>query len=170
MIRIEPLSSANFRPDALDRYQRRQEVRRVYRKINETYTLVDCPYTEDWDLPKRRAVAQALASDAMITWLALREDEVVGFVSLVRALNGPYMLLDLMHVSACCRGQGVGRQLFAVAREEARRAGAQALYISACSSEETIAFYRAMGAEVTDHPIPDIAEAEPFDLQMVCPL
>ena len=43
-------------------------------------------------------------------------------------------------------------------------------YISACSSEETIAFYRAMGAEVTDTPIKSIADAEPYDLQMVRPV
>ena len=35
-------------------------------------------------------------------------------------------------------------------------------------SEETIAFYKAMGAELTDCPIKEIAEAEPCDLQMVC--
>ena len=39
------------------------------------------------------------------------------------------------------RGQGIGRQLFEAGKAEARKAGAEALYISACSSEETIAFY-----------------------------
>ena len=48
------------------------------------------------------------------------------------------------------------------------KAGAEALYISACSSEETIAFYKAMGAELTDCPIKEIAEDEPYDLQMIC--
>ena len=33
-----------------------------------------------------------------------------------------------------------------------------ALYISACSSEETIAFYKAMGAELADCIIKEIAE------------
>ena len=42
------------------------------------------------------------------------------------------------------------------------------MYISACSSEETIAFYKAMGAELTDCLIKEIAEEEPYDLQMVC--
>lgn len=41
-------------------------------------------------------------------------------------------------------------------------------YISACPSEETIHFYKAMGAEVTNNPIMAIAEDEPDDLQMVC--
>lgn len=37
-------------------------------------------------------------------------------------------------------------------------------------SEETIAFYRAMGAEITDDPIKELAEAEPYDLQMTLQL
>ena len=37
------------------------------------------------------------------------------------------------------------------------------MYISACSSEETIAFYKAMGAEHADCPIKEIAEEEPYD-------
>ena len=71
-------------------------------------------------------------------------------------------------MSATYREQGIGRKLFDVGKEEARRAGAQALYISACSFEETIVFYKAMGAELTDCPIKEIAEDEPYDLQMIC--
>lgn len=42
--------------------------------------------------------------------------------------------------------------------------------ITACSSEETIAFYRAMGSALASNPIKEIAEEEPFDLQMMCPV
>ena len=42
------------------------------------------------------------------------------------------------------------------------------LYISACSSEETIAFYNAIGVKLADKPIKELAEAEPCDLQMIC--
>ena len=101
-----------------------------------------------------------------IAYLAIENDEVVGFIGLKKDLVESYMILDMMHVSAACRGQGIGRRLFDVGKEEARKAGAKALYISACSSEETIAFYKAMGAELTDRPITEFAEAEPYDLQM----
>ena len=80
------------------------------------------------------------------------------------------MILDMMHVSAPYRGSGIGRKLFEIGKEEAIKAGAKELYISACSSEETIAFYRAMGAEITDDPIKELAEAEPYDLQMTLQL
>ena len=80
------------------------------------------------------------------------------------------MILDMMQVSSECRGKGIGRQLFEAGKSEARKSGAEALYISACSSEETIAFYRAMGSELATNPINEIADEEPFDLQMICPV
>ena len=168
MIRIELLSADNFKPDSLDNYPRKQDVKKVYRKHNGEYILVDCVYTEDWDMEKRRSVAKNISSDDYVTYLAIENDEVVGFIGLKKDLVEPYMILDMMQVSAACRGQGIGRKLFAAGKEEARKAGAEALYISACSSEETIAFYKAMGAEMTDCPIKEIAEDEPYDLQMVC--
>lgn len=170
MIRIELLSEENFHLDSLDNYQRKQDVKKVYRNINGEYILVDCPYLEDWDIEKRRSVAQDLCSDNYITYLALEEDRVVGFIGLIKVLKASYMILDMMHVSAECRGKGIGRQLFEFGKDEARKAGAEALYISACSSEETIAFYRAMGSKLTDSPIKEIAEDEPYDLQMICPV
>ena len=88
----------------------------------------------------------------------------------MKKLNGSYMILDSMQVSAEVRGHGIGRKLFEKGKEEARKAGAEALYISACSSEETIAFYHAMGCSLTDSPIKEIAEDEPYDLQMICPV
>ena len=42
------------------------------------------------------------------------------------------------------------------------------MYASCCSSEETINFYSAMGFRLSSDPIPSLAEAEPYDLQMEC--
>lgn len=168
MIKIELLTAENFKPTSLDNYQRRQEVKRVYRKHDGVYQLEECAYMEDWDRGKKRYVAKEISSNAYITYLALEKEEVVGFIGLKKDLVEDYMILDQMHVSAVYRGQGTGRKLFEKGKEEAKKAGAKALYISACSSEETIAFYNAMGARLTDCPIKELAEAEPFDLQMVC--
>ncbi len=170
MIKIELLSETNFCIGSLDLYNRKQDVNKVYRKIDGRFTLVECKYTEDWDLNKKRSVAKKICSDEYITYIALDNDKVVGFIGLLKKLRGPYMILDMMQVSSECRGQGIGRQLFEAGKAEARKAGAQALYISACSSEETIAFYRAMGSDLTSNPIKEIAEEEPFDLQMICPV
>ena len=89
-------------------------------------------------------------------------------MSLVKELISERMILDLIQVDKNFRGQGIGRILWEKAVEEARLNSAKELYISACPSEETIRFYKAMGAEVTDKPIMAIAKDEPDDLQMVC--
>ncbi|MBO7638853.1 MAG: GNAT family N-acetyltransferase [Treponema sp.] len=170
MIKIELLSETNFCLESLDSYNRKQDVNKVYRKINGEYTLVECKYTEDWDLNKKRSVAKKISRDDYITYIALENEKVVGFIGLLKKLKGLYIILDMMQLSSECRGKGVGRQLFEAGKAEARKAGAEALYISACSSEETIAFYRAMGSVLTSNPIKEIAEAEPFDLQMICPV
>ena len=170
MIKIELLSEKNFSINSLDSYNRKQDVNKVYRRIDGDYSLVECKYTEDWDLNKKRSVAKQISSDDHITYIALENDKVVGFIGLLKQLNGPYMILDMMQVSSECRGQGIGRRLFEAGKDEARKNGAEALYISACSSEETIAFYRAMGSNLASDPIKEIAEEEPFDLQMICPV
>ncbi len=170
MVKIEPLSPENFNKSSLDSFDRRHNVRRVYRRINGGYRLIDKPYTEDWDQDEKRRTAEALMSDNLITWLALDGGRVIGFIGLLKELNGDRMILDLMYVSADHRGRGIGRMLFEKAIDEARRSGARELYISACSSEETIAFYRAMGAELTADPIREMADKEPCDLQMTRPV
>lgn len=152
----------------MDNYDRKQQVNRVYRKSGNEYVLVDMPYVEDWDIEKKRQVAEGISSKEYISYIVKEGGRVIGFIGLKKQLYNEYMILDLMQVSAGYRGKGIGRRLFDLGKEEARKAGAKALYISACSSEETIAFYRAMGAEITDTPIKEIAEDEPYDLQMVC--
>ena len=170
LIKIELLSKTNFCLESLDSYNRKQNVNKVYRRIDGEYSLVECKYTEDWDLNKKRSVAKQISSDDYITYIALENEKVVGFIGLIRKLNGHYMILDMMQVSSECRGKGIGRRLFEAGKAEAKKAGAEALYISACSSEETIAFYKAMGSNLASNPIKEMAEAEPFDLQMICPV
>lgn len=168
MVTIELLSPENFPVGALDAYERKQQVQRVYRKTGTGYALVEHPYTEDWTSEQKRSVEGVLRGKRHLTYLALDNGRVAGFISLKRIPVNGFLIVDQMQVSAPYRGQGIGRRLFEMGIAEAKKAGVQGLYISACSSEETIAFYRAMGAELTDVPIRELAEAEPFDLQMIC--
>ena len=170
MIKIELLKETKFHLESLDLFDRKQSVNKVYRKIANEYVLVECKYIEDWDLNQKRSIAKRISSSEYISYIALDNDKVIGFISLLNSLNGPYMILDMLHVSNEFREQGIGKRLFEIGIEEARKTGAEALYISACSSEETIAFYRAMGSDLASNPIKEIAEKEPFDLQMICPV
>lgn len=167
MVKIELLTKDNFNEHSLDTYIRTQNVNKVYRQNNGKYSLVDIPYVEDWNLEKKRQIAKNIGSDEYISYVAV-EDGIVGFIGLIKNLKEEYMILDMMHVSKSYRGMGIGRKLFEKGRQSAKKAGAKALYISACSSEETIAFYKAMGAKLTENPIREIADEEPCDLQMIC--
>jgi len=168
LIKIELLKETNFHLESLDLFGRKQSVNKVYRKIANEYVLVECKYIEDWDLNQKRFIAKRISSSEYISYIALDNDKVIGFVSLLKSLNGPYMILDMLHVSSDFREQGIGKKLFEIGIEEAKKVGAKALYISACSSEETIVFYKKMGCILTNNPIKEIVEKEPFDLQMIC--
>ena len=154
----------------LDDFDRSQEVNRVYVNESSKLLLKDQIWTMDWSLEHKREVAADLQSDDYIAYAVWENERIIGFVSVVKKLAGCRMVLDIIQVDRAFRGQGIGRQLFVLAVAEARNAGAKELYISACCSEETVNFYKAMGAVPTNDPIPEIAEAEPYDIQMVCPI
>ncbi len=40
----------------------------VYRRIGGDFTLVECKYTEDWDLNKKRSVAKQISRDDYIKY------------------------------------------------------------------------------------------------------
>ena len=151
----------------LDNFDRSQEVKRVYINDSGSLRLKDQIWTMDWSLEHKRKVAANLKSDDCIAYAVWENEKVIGFVSIVKKLAGCRMVLDIIQVDRAFRGQGIGRRLFALAVAEARNAGAKELYISACCSEETVNFYKAMGAVVTKDPLPEIAEAEPYDIQMI---
>ena len=101
MIRIELLSKENFTIDSLDNYIRKQDVKRVYRKKNGEYSLVECSYTEDWDMEKRRSVAKDISKKEYITYLALDGDRVVGFIGLIKKTK--WFIYDSRFDASICR-------------------------------------------------------------------
>ena len=165
---IEKVRYDGFSEINLDAFNRQQEITRIYVRKDEKYVLEEQPGMMDWSIDKKREVALDLVDNKYISYLALEEGKIIGFMSLVKELISERMILDLIQVDKSFRGQGIGRMLWEKAVEEARSNSAKELYISACPSEETIRFYKAMGAEVTDKPIMAIAKDEPDDLQMVC--
>lgn len=150
----------------LDEFDRSQDVRRVYVCENGNYVLKDQIWAMDWSMEHKREVAADLKSDAYIAHAAWKDGKIIGFVSVVKKLIGQRMVLDSIQVDRAFRSRGIGRKLWNLAVAEAKNAGAAQLYISACCYEETVGFYKAMGAKVTDNPIPEIADAEPYDIQM----
>jgi predicted N-acetyltransferase YhbS len=97
------------------------------------------------------------------------EGRLVAAAVLDNNLLGPgkdLVQLKALHVSCRYRGQGLGRRLFALASEQARKLGAKGLYISATPSEHTIQFYLGLGCIVTPTPDPELFALEPEDIHL----
>lgn len=166
-VTIEKLTKNNFSPVSLDGFVRIQEVTEVYRIRDGKYKLVTQPFTDDWTAKRKREKAEMILSDGYTSYGAFRDGRVIGLIMLSKELNAGRLIVDSFHVSREYRHCGIGRELFACAVKEGIARGASQLYISACSSKETVAFYKAMGCRLAECVIPEMAEDEPFDLQLV---
>ena len=79
---------------------------------------------------------------------AWQGERLIGFCTVYPEVFGSkykYVLLDQIFISLPYRSKGIGKQLFIRAAADAEKFGAEKLYICAGSSEETIAFYKALG-------------------------
>ena len=165
---IQELTQENTCNKSLDDFVRTQIVSWVYINKDGKYQLTERSFIDDWTLSRKREKALELINGELLSFGAFLDGKLIGFIGLKRKLYGNRMVVDTFHVSSPHRGHGIGKKLFLRGMEEAKKCGADELYISAFFSKETIAFYRAMGAELTEQPIAEIADDNPDDLQMVC--
>jgi len=102
---------------------------------------------------------------------AFDHGELIGVVVLESTRIGRHkdqLQLKFLHVGRSYRNQGLGTQLFELAKATAREKGARRLYISATPSENTVNFYLRLGCSVTGEPDPDLFELEPEDIHLEC--
>jgi len=76
--------------------------------------------------------------------------------------------LKFLHIGNAYRGKGLGKQLFRLAKTEARRRRATHIYVSATPSEHTVKFYLDLGCTVTREPDPELFALEPYDIHLEC--
>lgn len=171
-ISYSKLTMDNFNENSLYGFIRHQEVKECWRKENGEWILLPIAFTEEWDSNALREKAAEIISfigGKGFAYGAFSEDRLVGFLTVSSSLFGSqkqYAELVLFQVSEPFRAHGIGRRLFELACEEARSIGAQKLYISAHSSKESQAAYRRLGCVEAEEINRDIAENEPFDVQM----
>ena len=166
MIEIKQADTSNFNEFSMDSFDRYQEVQNVFRMENGKLVLKKQPFTETWSPNRKREKAAEILSGSFVTFCAFEGDSVIGEIMLVPELNDKRLIIDSLHVSREYRQHGIGRQLVETACDYAKSRGAEALYASCCSAEETIRFYTAMGFGPSEHPITSCVEDEPFDIQM----
>jgi len=166
------LTSANFSVCSLDDFERRQSVKKCWRKSGDGYCLLPVVYTEDWSLSERREMASNILvqlSLGSVAYGAMQDGRVVGFALVINRRFGnenQYVDLAEFYVSAPYRRKGIGKTLFAMSCAAARKFGARKLYVSAHSAEESIAAYKSYGCVLAREINQTLSEKEPCDLQL----
>ena len=166
------LDSKNFTGHSLDDFVRHQTAAACWRMIDSDWKLVPNVYEENWLLEQRRKIAEDVVHHINLDQTgfgAFDGERIIGFATVSHRIFGTaarYVQLVCLHVSEEYRRQGIGRKLFSLACEEARRLGADKLYISGHSSKESQAAYRALGCTPAEEVNEELAAAEPFDVQL----
>ena len=166
------LDNHNFTGHSLDDFVRHQTVTECWRKSGSDWKLVTNVYEENWLPDQCREIAEDVAHHINLDQTgfgAFDGERIIGFATVSRRIFGAasrYVQLVCFQISEEYRRQGIGRKLFSLACEEARRLGADKLYISAHSSKESQAAYRALGCMPAEEINEGLAAAEPFDVQM----
>ena len=175
------MQDRNLRADELNRglfsnFIRHQVVTKCWRKENGEWKIKEVPFIDDWSEENYATLVSCLKNTILtggFVYGAFSDNALKGFVSVEPTLfSGEQKYLDLssIHVSEDMRGQGIGKVLFLAAKEWARENGAGKLYISAHSSVESQAFYKAMGCVEAEVYNRKHVEEEPCDCQLECSL
>ena len=168
----ERLDNNNFTGNSLDDFVRHQTVTECWRKTDNGWKLVPNDYEENWSQVQCREIADDVVHHMNLDQTgfgAFDGERIIGFATVSHRIFGAaarYVQLVCFQISEEYRRQGIGRKLFSMACEEARRLGADKLYISAHSSKESQAAYRALGCSFAEEINEELAAAEPFDVQM----
>jgi hypothetical protein len=153
-------------------FNRYQDVSRCWRKENGECILKEVVFTEQWGLEEYAFLVKCLKNTMKTggaVFGAFCNNILVGFTSIENQFFGShkqYLQLSCIHISYENRGMGIGKKLFFLTCKRAKELGAQKLYISAHSSEETQSFYKVMGCvEAIEYNDKLVAE-EPCDCQL----
>lgn len=171
-IRYKKLHHENFDGHLLDEFRRHQTITECWRKVDGELKLTPNKFTEDWSVEKCREVAAGISyrlEKDLSAFGAFCGNRLVGFVTIeheIFGMSAKYVNLEQFQVSQDFRGKGIGRKLFVLACSEAKNLGAQKFYISAHSSKESQAAYKALGCVLAVEINEKMAAEEPFDIQM----
>ena len=166
------LDNNNFTGHSLDDFIRHQTVTECWRKIDNDWKLVPNAYEENWSQVQCQEIAEDVVHHINLDQTgfgAFDGERIIGFATVSHRIFGAaaiYVQLVYFQISEEYRCQGIGRKLFSMACEEAWRLSADKLYISAHSSKESQAAYRALGCTTAEEVNEELAAAEPFDIQM----
>lgn len=176
MVQYRELCFEEVRQELFSNFQRKQNVTQCWRKIDGEWLIKDVFFVDDWTEQEHVELIDCLRKTILTNGLvigAFLDGRLKGFASVESTFSGKYrqyMDLSSIHVSQDMRRKGIGKELFRIAKEYAKKQGAQKLYISAHSAVESQAFYRAMGCVEAEEYNAEHVKKEPCDCQLECRL
>ena len=171
-MKFERLTKQNFNENSLDTFVRHQDVTECWRNVEGEWKLLPIKFVEEWDVEECRKTAKEICKKLdkeIIGYAAFEDDTVAGYITIGTCFFGSreqYVQLVEFEISEPYRGKKIGKKLFGMACEEARKMNAEKLYISAYSSKESQAAYKALGCVHAEEINAKLAEEEPCDVQM----
>jgi N-acetylglutamate synthase-like GNAT family acetyltransferase len=171
-IEYKELKFTDVNKNMLDYYNRYQEVKKCYRNENGKWIVKKIKYIENWDRKEIENIItefmETLKNNGCILG-AYENNKLIGFATLINkrfGSNSQYVQLGHMYVSSGHRNKGIGKELFKLCINKAEKMGAEKIYISANTSEETQKFYLGIGCIDAEEINKELAEKEPYDRQM----
>lgn len=171
-IKFERLAKQNFNKYSLDAFVRHQDVTQCWRNVDGEWKLLPIKFTEEWDLEECRSIAKNISENLdenILGYGAFEDGALVGYITIGTYFfgsRGQYVQLVEFEVSENFRGRKIGKRLFGLGCDAARTLNAEKLYISAHSSKESQAAYKALGCVHAKEINAKLAEEEPCDVQM----
>ncbi len=156
-------------------FHRSQEVTDCWRREKGTWVIRSVPRSiGDWTAEQRAFICHCLTQTldrGGAVYGAFADGKLRGITAVEAApmgSRGQYREVPFLQVSRESRGQGIGRQLFSLAKSWAKADGGEKLYISSNPCVETQAFYKAMGCVEAEEANREYAEKAPLDCQIEC--
>lgn len=166
------LESAEIEISLFANFNRYQDVKKCWRKENGKWILKEIAFIEQWGSEDYEYLIECLQNTIKTggkVFGAFDNNMLVGFASIENQFFGSqkeYLELSCIHTSYEYRGMGIGKKLFNLVCNKAKEMGAEKLYISAHSSQESQAFYKEMGCVEAVEYNAKLVDKEPCDCQL----
>ncbi|MBB6713929.1 GNAT family N-acetyltransferase [Clostridium gasigenes] len=171
-ISYRELKKSEIRITLFANFNRYQDVKKCWRNENGEWILKDIAFTEQWGSDEYKYLIKCMKNTIKTGGVvvgAFNNNELVGFASVESQFFGSqkeYLQLSSLHISYENRSEGIGKKLFSLVCKKAEDMGAQSLYISAHSSQESRAFYKAMDCIEAVEYNTKLVDEEPCDCQL----
>ncbi len=150
-----------------------QYIGKAWREIEGNRQLVEINYQdEDWPNGYEYHIShlrETILSGGSAIGAFNLDNKLLGFATVNPQVFGEkykYVLLDQLFITLDYRNKGIGKKLFMLSTDEARKWDVDKIYICAGSAEETIAFYFKLGCKEVEEIDKDLYEIDRRDYQL----